>query len=87
MSAQYSAAATWTQLRSRSTRRVTGDGADRLQSAHASLRELLAQEFSPDLVVPTSRPRATNYQSVRDIPARYQMAWGIGVIDRSRDTA
>lgn len=56
-------------------------------SAHVSLRELLAQELSSDLVVPARRPRATSYQTVLDIPARYQMAWGIGVIDRSRDPA
>ena len=54
------------------------------RQANVPLRDLLAQELGSDLVVATDLPRATPYQTVLDIPARYQMAWGIGVIDRRR---
>lgn len=48
-----------------------------------SLRERLAQDLGSDLLQPASGPRATSYQTVLDIPAEVQMAWGIGVVDRA----
>lgn len=53
------------------------DPAQRLET-----RELLALDLGSEFSTSPKEPaaRATNYRSVLDIPSRYQMAWGIGLL-------